>query len=627
AGALSRGGCGHDAGGQGGSWDAALASCWWSRGGCWWSRGGCGWIGGSCGWAARRLWVESPEAVNGVAEAVGGVAEAVGGVAEAVGGVAEAVGGVERLWVEPAEAVGGVAEAVGGVAEAVGGVAEAVGGVAEAVGGVAEAVGGVAEAVGGVAEAVGRCNGGQGIFAEAEVLLLKGGRRILTEELPAGGCAVKRWEEGKDAGRGCAAVERGGQGCWPRGAAGRGCAAVRAEGKDAGRGVFNVLLTCGVIMLLVGWSFTFSKDANRLLITPIEYMTTYIRAVAEDPLGKAHDIRSIHPHQDHHRLETDRVLMCIYKIIMLLRVGLGEAGLGIIAANLNDEEGFNPMIPGVKVRACFGFCDIRQFTDTTEILEEEVIFFVNNIAEIVHSQVVQTLGAPNKNIGDAFLCVWKQTEMELLEPDKAQVTFADRALVAWLKVIMLLSTSESLAQYSRNKKLLERIPDYQVKMGFGLHVGWAIEGAIGSCHKVDPSYLSPHVNMAARLEAATKQYGVMILLSEQFHANLRSTECLLSCRKIDRITVKGSSQPTVLYTYDIGSSQATLQGSYQEYKDKFECAVDLYIAGKWPRAMMLLEQCLLMWPTDHPAKVLHQYMMEHVAKPRNWPGYRELSEK
>lgn len=50
-------------------------------------------------------------------------------------------------------------------------------------------------------------------------------------------------------------------------------------------------------------------------------------------------------------------------------------------------------------------------------------------------------------------------------------------------------------------------------MGFGLHIGWAIEGAIGSDYKIDASYLSPNVNMASRLEAATKQFGVNLLLS------------------------------------------------------------------------------------------------------------------
>lgn len=68
------------------------------------------------------------------------------------------------------------------------------------------------------------------------------------------------------------------------------------------------------------------------------------------------------------------------------------------------------MIPGVKVVAIFGFCDIRNFTDTTEILQEDVMLFVNEIAEIVHGIVDRYSGAANKNIGDAFLLVWKYSE-------------------------------------------------------------------------------------------------------------------------------------------------------------------------------------------------------------------------
>lgn len=57
------------------------------------------------------------------------------------------------------------------------------------------------------------------------------------------------------------------------------------------------------------------------------------------------------------------------------------------------------------------------------------------------------------------------------------------------------------------------MPNYKIKLGFGLHLGWGIEGAIGSEFKIDASYLSPHVNMAGKLEAATKGYGVPILIS------------------------------------------------------------------------------------------------------------------
>ena len=35
--------------------------------------------------------------------------------------------------------------------------------------------------------------------------------------------------------------------------------------------------------------------------------------------------------------------------------------------------------------------------------------------------------------------------------------------------------STKLAKYKKNEGLLKRLPNYSVKMGFGLHVGWAIE--------------------------------------------------------------------------------------------------------------------------------------------------------
>lgn len=70
-------------------------------------------------------------------------------------------------------------------------------------------------------------------------------------------------------------------------------------------------------------------------------------------------------------------------------------------------EDVNPMLPGTKNLFIFGFCDIRNFTDATEVLQEGVMLFVNEIGEIVHTTVDQYSGAANKNIGDAFLLVWK----------------------------------------------------------------------------------------------------------------------------------------------------------------------------------------------------------------------------
>lgn len=81
----------------------------------------------------------------------------------------------------------------------------------------------------------------------------------------------------------------------------------------------------------------------------------------------------------------------------------------------------NPMLPGQKIIGIFGFCDIRNFTDATEVLQEGVMLFVNEIGEIVHGVVDQFSGAANKNIGDAFLLVWKIHE-EDIDRDEANDT-------------------------------------------------------------------------------------------------------------------------------------------------------------------------------------------------------------
>ena len=52
----------------------------------------------------------------------------------------------------------------------------------------------------------------------------------------------------------------------------------------------------------------------------------------------------------------------------MLALGFGEAGSEIIASNIRRGGDVDPMIAGKKIMAIFGFCDIRNFTDATEVL-------------------------------------------------------------------------------------------------------------------------------------------------------------------------------------------------------------------------------------------------------------------
>jgi hypothetical protein len=109
--------------------------------------------------------------------------------------------------------------------------------------------------------------------------------------------------------------------------------------------------------------------------------------------------------------------------------------------------------------------------------------------------------------------VWKINEEYYLKDEVHGVTlksvpgvheFANLPIMSFLKIISRITISKRLIKYRKNPGLNQRLPNYSVKMGFGLHYGWGIEGAIGSNFKIDASYLSPNVNMASRLEAATK---------------------------------------------------------------------------------------------------------------------------
>jgi class 3 adenylate cyclase len=395
------------------------------------------------------------------------------------------------------------------------------------------------------------------------------------------------------------------------------------------------------------------------------------------------------------QLETRILEHSIAKICSLLSVGFGEAGAEIIADNIKSGGDLNPMVPGRRVMAVFGFCDIRNFTDTTEVLQEGVMEFVNSIAHIVHQEVALHGGAANKNIGDAFLLVWKLPGSPGMKRARSSVTvrgsgnsraslastgssaageeamlIADAALASFVIIQAALRRSAKLHQYSQREDLNERMPGFSIKMGFGLHVGWAIEGAIGSHFKIDASYLSPHVNTAARLEAATKQFNVPLLLSEEF-VTMLSAPVRRRVRQIDCVTVKGSRQPIGLYTYDVSTegiapplvledsmagedpsggtySEQAYASEFDEHPDilavtcvgdaflqRFNEGFELYRAGDWPAARVVFEECRSLRRNrlgrpvpDGPSETLLAVMGEKgFEAPEDWRGYRELTEK
>ena len=101
----------------------------------------------------------------------------------------------------------------------------------------------------------------------------------------------------------------------------------------------------------------------------------------------------------------------------------------------------------------------------------------------MHGVVDEFHGAPNKNNGANFLMVWRGRNEDDSRKHLSQQVYwrklVDMSLISFAKVVETIERSYTLADYRFHPGILQRIADFRVKVGMGLHKGWAIEGAIG----------------------------------------------------------------------------------------------------------------------------------------------------
>jgi len=409
--------------------------------------------------------------------------------------------------------------------------------------------------------------------------------------------------------------------------------------------IFSILFTLCVCFLLGLMGFLFARDADQMVIRPIENMVDKVTKLAANPAYKLEAVKQV-------KFETDALYVSLAKIAGLLQVGFGEAGNNLIAENLKKGDSVDPMVPGKKLLGAYGFCIIDDYEEVLECLGEEILPFTNTAAVIVHEAVTGNGGQPNRNLGDAFLCVWKP-KLETQEPSSAELQMAetkmcDGALTAYRTCVRKVQSSSKLQAYNSHEEISKYFDgQYSTVIGYGLHYGWAIEGAVGTNIKIDCSYLSPNVNLAARLESATKMYGVNILMSQYFVDKL-SVPVRAGLRRVDVVCLKGSSIPMAIYTCDrsnaLYASRAAVERLGKErvietFQQIFEEAMDAFVKGDWPAAKSGFEQSLEICPHDKPCRRILWHMDTPESRPdfglastpfvapEGWPGYHILLSK
>ena len=178
---------------------------------------------------------------------------------------------------------------------------------------------------------------------------------------------------------------------------------------------------------------------------------------------------------------------------------------------------------GGEKRICtFLFTDVRGFTSLSEKLEpEEVTEIMNKVLTVQVTCIQAHGGMVDKFIGDACMAIFN-APLDLDEHEKRAVACAQDMRTAI--------------------RMLQKELSEPVAIGIGVNTGEAIIGNMGSDTRFDYSAIGDAVNTAARLESATKEAGVDLLIGESTRKQVPEATF---CKKM---YVKGKKKALKVYT-------------------------------------------------------------------------------
>ena len=253
------------------------------------------------------------------------------------------------------------------------------------------------------------------------------------------------------------------------------------------------------------------------------------------------------------------------------------------------------------------FSDIQDFTTISERLEPHQLtqlmqFILTPLTQVIHAQ----RGTVDKYIGDAIMAFWGAP---LPDPDHAR--------------------HGVLAALAMKARLAELVPELHahgwptLKIRIGINTGMMNVGNMGSEFRMAYTVLGDAVNLASRLEGVAKQYGVTIVISETTRVAISE----IAVRELDRVRVKGRSQPVTLFE-PLGLIDALTDAQREEIQD-YEQALAAWRAAHWEQA----DARFAALQTRQPQERLYTLYRERVAILRtqppvaDWDGVFTLTDK
>lgn len=264
---------------------------------------------------------------------------------------------------------------------------------------------------------------------------------------------------------------------------------------------------------------------------------------------------------------------------------------------------------GEKKEISILFSDIAGFTTISEkMTPEDLVALLNRYLSAMTSIIKTThRGNVNKYLGDGIMALFGAP---LDDPKHAS-----------LACYAALDCQAELARL-RRIWVEEGLPEIGARIG--INSGPCIVGNMGSEERMEYTVTGDSVNLASRLEGASKYYDTLILIGQRT-AELAQND--VEVREIDLLRVKGKKEPVVVFE---------LLGRNGQVAEEKRRVVDRYLQGMaaykqrdFETACTRFTEALALDPSDGPSRVYveRSTTYRHTPPPADWDGVYEMTSK
>lgn len=240
------------------------------------------------------------------------------------------------------------------------------------------------------------------------------------------------------------------------------------------------------------------------------------------------------------------------------------------------------------------FSDIRDFAPLSESMTPAENFeFINSYLSQMEPVISRHHGIIDKYIGDAIMALFEKG--------------ADEALNGAIDML------KRLGYYNAGRKRAGYQP---VHIGIGLNSGMVMIGTVGGINRMDSTVIGDAVNLAARLEEATKTYNTPLIISHNTLYDLDNPDAY-HFRFLDRLRVKGKAQPLSIYEV-FDNDPPFLRRLKDDSREDFEQAVAYYHLKDIEAAQARFARCVELCPDDVPARIYLERCREFQATQRHY---------